>query len=190
MLHPSIAYLREVYEYDPQQHLFTIKVSSDHYEDLFNRLDPTPFRRRDISPDFKAFLEDCSDEIPTRYPVRLKLVLTAERQDPLLEREICDGLHNYFAYILNVNGSKIRQKRLRALKYLLFSLSSIVSAIILRGVLPASLPAGVLLEGLTIAGWVFLWETISVNFIQMDDLQHDQRKYRRLIRAEISFAYS
>ena len=188
-MHHSIAYLRDVYEYDPALERFTIKISSDSYELLFNRLDPTPFRRRDISPDFKAFLDDCSDEIPTRYPVRLNLVLTAEQQDALLEREIRDGLHNYFAYVLNVNGSKIRQKRLRALKYLLISIFSIISAILLRGALPANIPSSVLIEGMTIAGWVFLWETISVNFIQMDDLNHDQRKYRRLISADIFFTY-
>jgi hypothetical protein len=186
---PSIQYLKDVYEFEEANQTFVIKLALDKYSLIWNQLDPSPIRRRDISSDLKDFLEDCSTEIPTRYAVRLRFYFKDEQQDLLLEREIRDGLKNYFSYILNVTSSQVRLRRMRALKYALISFSAITLSVLVAQWLPESVLEQLLFNGLTIAGWVFLWETISVNFIQMDDTKAYLNKYRRLLSAAVEFVY-
>jgi hypothetical protein len=182
-------YLKDVYEYDEHQELFTVKVALDTYQDLFNKLDPSPIRRRDISPDLRAFLEDCSSEIPLKYKTRINLVISHESKDALMEREISTSLKNYFSYVLNVDHNHIRIKKLRAFKYMIFSITAIILAVLLRTWLPDAILSSVAIESVTIASWVFLWETISVNFIQMDELSMNQKKYQRLKSGDIIYSY-
>ena len=106
-----------------------------------------------------------------------------------MEKEITTSLKNYFSYVLNVDYNHIRIKKLRAFKYMVFSISAIILAVLLRTWLPNAILSSVAIESVTIASWVFLWETISVNFIQMDELSMNEKKYQRLKSGDIIYSY-
>ncbi len=183
----SKQYLEEVYLFDAAKKAFTIQVAVNQYDELFNRLDPTPLHQRDLAPDLMAFLKECSEEIPFRYQINLLINVSQENRDSLVERKVLEGFRHYFLYEINVISDQLRHTRRRALKYVLVSFLSITSAALLRGLLEENLIMNYLREGLTIGGWVFLWEAISVSFIQSDPINRLKTHLRRLQQADIRF---
>lgn len=47
----------------------------------------------------------------------------------------------------------------------------------------------ILLEGIFIGGWVFLWEAFSLVFIYNQDVRRNLREMRRFSKAQITFKY-
>jgi len=85
--------------------------------------------------------------------------------------------------------SEIRRQRLDALKYLVVSLLCLSADIASGGLGLNTLPGNLIHEALQIGGWVFMWEAITINFLQTD--QHNQaiRKLKRFIHAEYIFIF-
>jgi hypothetical protein len=185
----NLAHLKEVYLYDEAHKRFTVRVLVRQYEDLFNRLDPTPIYQRDLAPDLLDFLQVCADEIPERYGVDLLIQVAEEDRDPPTEAQALEGLRHYFAYEQNVLRLQENRARQRALRYVLISFLSISAAMLLR-IPPGNLLFNFLREGLTIGGWVFLWEAISVSFIQSSERVRMQHFYHRMQTAQVTFRYS
>ncbi|MBP7227889.1 MAG: hypothetical protein KA988_02150 [Longilinea sp.] len=185
----SLAHLQEVYLYDEERKRFTVRVLVRRYEDLFNRLDPTPLYQRDLAPDLLDFLRVCSDEIPERYGVDLLIQVSEQDRDAPMEAHTLEGLRHYFAYEQRVLQLQERRARGRALRYVLVSFLSISAAMLLR-IPPGNVLFNFLREGLTIGGWVFLWEAISVSFIQSAERIGAQRFCHRMQAAQVTFRYS
>ena len=73
--------LDKLYSYDKKNNAYIIEVSLDKYEDIYNEWDPTPFRRRDIEPEFMDYLLDSSYDIPYKYNLDIKLYLPKSKED-------------------------------------------------------------------------------------------------------------
>ena len=189
MSHADLAHLKEVYLYDEVRKRFTVRVVVRQYADLFNRLDPTPIYQRDLAPDLLDFLRVCADEIPERYGVDVLIQVAGEDRNAPTEVQVLEGLRHYFAYEQNVLRLQARRARGRALRYLLVSFLSLSASMLLRIPLE-NLFFNYLHEGLTIGGWVFLWEALSVSFIQSGERVGLQHFYRRLQTAQVMFRYS
>lgn len=58
-----------MYLIDQVSHAYMIEVALDQYTDIFSEWDPAPFKRRDLDSDLKLYLEECSEEIPFKYPI-------------------------------------------------------------------------------------------------------------------------
>lgn len=184
----SRSYLEEVYPYDAATKTFTIQVAVERYDEIFNHLDPTPLHQRDLAPDLMSFLTLCCSEIPARYNLRLRVNIAAQSFDPQLEQQVISGMKHFFLYEYQVLAEQIQRKQRRALRYVLISFTSLTCTWLLHG-LPANLFSNFLREGLTIGGWVFLWEAISASFIQKSEIDELRSMYHRLQQAEVRFNY-
>jgi hypothetical protein len=185
----NIDHLLNVYAYEPTTRTFTIPVSVARYTELFNIWDPSPTHSRDLSPDLMAYLNVCSGEIPFGYPVNLALTISEDTCEPEREKAIIDGMKHFFQYEIQVISQKIRQYRQRSIKYAVMSFISLMAAILLRSILTENVLLDYIREGFTIGGWVFLWEAISGNFIQIDIPRHSIKGLKRLHQANILFNY-
>ena len=56
----------ETYKIDQVTNLHMIEVAIAQYTDIFNEWDPAPFKRRSLDPDLQSYLEEGSDEIPSK----------------------------------------------------------------------------------------------------------------------------
>jgi hypothetical protein len=181
--------LREIYPYDPQTRTFTILARVSHYDDFFNPLDPSPAPARDLAPDLVEYLNQCSDEIPSKYPVVLSLQVQLSACDTRREQECMASLQTFYRHEIFVSQAEIRRKRGGSLKYLLIAflclaISSMSSQLSLEGFF-----WGLLREAALIGGWLFTWEAVTLNFIEMDKHYQEIKKYKRLIGAKMSFSY-
>jgi hypothetical protein len=84
----------EIYEREQATNAFIIATATERYTDIFNELDPAPFKKRDINQDLRVFLEDWPADIPLKYNVILQFNLLKDAPDP--KKTNPSGLRNSF----------------------------------------------------------------------------------------------
>jgi len=185
----SLDTLCKIYPYDPQTRAFTIPVRLGNYDEFFNPLDPSPAPTRDLTPELVEYLNQCSSEIPTRYGLLIDLQM--QNQSPMAqnEQECIASLRSFYQHNIFVTQAQVRRMRGRALKYLLVSFACLALTLLGEGWSAAGFVGSLLHEALLIGGWVFMWEAVTLNFIEMDEYTQEIRKFQRLISAKIIFGY-
>jgi hypothetical protein len=183
-------YLKNVYNIDPETGAVILVTSVNHYSDLFNRLDPSPIRKRDLSPDLKEFLQETSIEIPLSYDLKIVFKICKDQRDPEREQQIVNAFRIFFAYTLNLRKYEHQRNNRRSFFYILVSLVLIALSIAFRGIVGEEVFATQLLaESFAIGGWVFLWESFSRLFINRDIVIDEIRRYERFIKYRVNFQY-
>jgi hypothetical protein len=180
--------LMEAFRLDPESGSPIIEIVVERYDDLFNRLDRAPFRRRDLSPDFKQYLQDCSVWVPLPHPLAFEIHLGVDRQDEARQSEVVAGIRAYFAWLIYVHRTEARRQRARIASFVGMSFVLLTSALLLGGQVDKErVVQAFLLNGFTVGGWVFLWEALSIAFIRRLDQHVQLARYRRLVDASIRF---
>jgi len=177
----------EIYAIDSSTNSYMIEIELERYEDIFSEWDGSPFKRREIDSDFALYLEGSSDEIPFRYPIELYFKLPAGRRDPQLEENAEKGLKNSFAFKLYLLRKEFKKLNLQMLRYISIGLVFLWVAAAASEPVQNSRFLPTLVEGLSIAGWVFLGEGVSLFYFTKQELRHRYKTYRRLQNAPILF---
>ena len=73
--------LEKIYERDEASNAFIISIVIKNYADIFNELDPAPFRKRDLDQDLRDYLEDSSADIPLKNNIMLRFKVSVETQN-------------------------------------------------------------------------------------------------------------
>jgi hypothetical protein len=183
------AMLAKLYDRDPDTGAYIIPVSVDVYADFFNEWDSAPFRRRDLDEALIRYLRDNSEDIPLREPVVLRIDIPRSVQDPSLEARVVAGLRNYFDFVLFSLDMDIRRSYSQALLHILVFFVFIATSFYVGEVMPEGVLTGILLEGLSVGGWVFLWATIERLVFRNQDIRRQIRIDRRLENAPLRFRY-
>ena len=132
---------------------------------LFNSMDPTPFRNRDLDPEAEAFIESWAQEFPPggRFHITIHLEEPAKESDPnALARE---AIHNFFRYKAELTRHQLNQL-LRHGRVSLVIGFSFVAVCLLAADAAGELATGtfstILRESLTIVGWVAMWRPMQI----------------------------
>ena len=164
-----------------------IETTVERLDDLFNRLDRAPFRRRDLAPDFKQLLRECAHWVPLSHPVIIEIQAPSSVQAAAPEAEVSEGIRHFFAYLVIAQRELAREQRGRLLVFIVAALA-LLALVVWLGPQNAVLPS-LLLNGLTVGGWVFLWEALSVVFIRSAEAKAEMRRNQRWADAEIRFVW-
>ena len=183
-------YLQEIYAFDPGARTFTIPVSIERYDDFSTRLDPSPAPKRDLATEVVEYLNQCSNEIPCRYPISIQLQIRADERDAQREQDCLESLRLFFRHEMFVEKSEIRRRRGDALKYLLVSFLCLSFYVVTERLGLNNFFLNLLTEAVLIGGWLFMWEAVTVNFIEMDKYNQNIKKFKRLIQAKMNFSYA
>lgn len=177
----------DIYLIDPETNLYMIEVGLDQYADVFSEWDPAPFKRREIDPDLSTYLEESSHEIPSRHSIELCFILPAGRYDQRLESETRKGLENGFLFKLYLLRKKIKKTNVQMLRLVVIGLVLLWFAAVSADRVKDLIMLSTVVEGIFIAGWVFLWEAVSLFFFTNLELSQEYRTYRRLKNAPVIF---
>ena len=181
--------LLESFRIDPETGGPVLEIAVDRYDDLFNTLDRAPFRRRDLSPDLKQYLQECSVWVPMPHPMAFDVQLAREGHDPAREQEVVAGIRCYFAYLMYVIRSDARRARFRIAVFVGLSLVLLTAPLLVAQIVDRErVVVALLINGFTVGGWVFLWEALSIAFIRRLDQQTQLARYQRLVDAPIRFS--
>jgi hypothetical protein len=181
--------LERIYERDSATGAFIINVALDIYPDVFNELDSAPWRRRDLDHDLRIYLEESSSDIPLKVDIILRFDVSQETQDAQKEERIKLGLRTYFAFVRNSLQREIRGSYERSGLYVLASFLLLFTSYSLQAQVTGNIVFTTLVDGVSIGGWVFLWEAISTFAFRSRGAREKYLQYKRLSTAPIEFIY-
>jgi hypothetical protein len=165
-----------------------IDVSVGGVEDLYAQFErAVPFIKKDLNDEFADYLADSAREIgKTGFAVRLNLDRLPD--ESLMDR-VRRSMRSYFQYRSETEARTLRKifetsGWLAAGGFLLLGLDLWANRLFAD---TAGVAGSILLEGLTIAAWVALWEALANILVSWGPHRRDIRLFRRLSEAEILF---
>lgn len=175
------------YEKDGQGNII-LDVSARRVEDLYNDFDKSaPYIRRDLDQDFADYLIECARELG-RVPFKIRFTLDNPPDEPRSVR-IQRSLNTYFLYMAANEIRKILKMFRRSMILFIIGLGILFAAVSLNRLLgpERSVTANVFAEGLTIAAWVSLWESLAIFLVEWFPHRRNIVLYRRLAYAELVY---
>jgi hypothetical protein len=133
---------------------------------LFNAMDPSPFRERDLDPKAEAYILDWGRETPAGQPLGLVVHLSRDRAGAEGEGVLRDAVREYFRHRARATRQQLRRLlrvgRISLLIGLAFLAAAIFVGDLLAGLVRKESFGGILKESLVIGGWVALWRPIEI----------------------------
>lgn len=156
---------------------------------LFNSMDPAPFRERDLDPKASDYIVDWATEAPADRALVLVVHLGTPTADAALAG---DAVREYFqgrAAAKRRELSKLfRVGRISLVIGLAFLAVAIIAGEALAGLLSKEGYAWLVKESLIIGGWVALWRPLEIFLYDWWPLRAQARLYDRLGRMQVSVA--
>lgn len=181
--------LEKLYEVDKESGSLIINVKIKTYNDIFNDLDPAPFRKRDLDQDLVAYLDECSLDIPIKRSVITQFVGKLDIKDEDKEERIKKGFRNYYNFLcLNINR-QMKNTYKKSIFYFFTSIFFLVFSYYFPHLEGNFFLSKLIKEGLNIGGWVFLWEAIVLVGFSIRELKIEKKRYERLATSPIRFLY-
>ena len=182
-------YLDQFYTIDEETGDYIVEISIEDYNDIFNNWDSSVYNVRDLDSSLKSFLEACSFDIDLKHNIVLRFVMNSQQKDTESEQKIEKGIRGYFRYYLYFLRKIVNKKRKKAFIYMVVSVILISLTYIFKISMDINVFRNIILQGLSVGGWVFLWEAFSLLFIQHGDTNKKRKEYKRLLESPIEFRY-
>ncbi|MFG1317324.1 hypothetical protein [Xanthobacter autotrophicus] len=166
-----------------------IEIRVERVSQLFNMLDPFPFRERDLDPEAEAYIVAWARELPRGAPMRIVVHLPEAEAAASEARGLPEAMRHYFMdREIAVSGEL---KELFRVGRLSLTIGCAVLAVCLgiagligEGAFSRNL-AGFAAEGLLILGWVALWRPMEIFLYDWWPIARQRNLFRRLAAAEI-----
>lgn len=165
-----------------------IDVAATRAEVLYNDFDKNaPFIRRDLDQDLVEYLIACARELK-RESFILRFTLDQSPDDDKQSR-IRKSVNAYFLYLADCEHQRVLQMFRRSGMLFCIGLAILFLSVSVNQSLGAerSVVANVFAEGLTIAAWVSLWESLAVFLVEWFPLRKNTVLYRLLADVELIF---
>jgi hypothetical protein len=160
----------------------TIELEVRETKQLFNSMDPSPFRERDLDTDAEEFIESWAREFPADAALTLRVHLDQwPAEDPT--SLIGDAVHNYFAYRARQDDIEFRRLMQQGRTSMMIGLVFLACCLLVIKTLAGSSTdtwAGVLRESLTIAGWVAMWRPMQIYLYDWWPVRRRGRIHKKL----------
>jgi hypothetical protein len=170
-----------------------IEVHVVELRQLFNAIDPSPFRERDLDPKAEEFIVGWSREVPADSRLALLVNLDRPAGRPDEAALLREAVHGFFA-----GRAAEGRRRLRRLFHLgrvsLVIGLSVLAVCVGLAQLVVKLTGGsalaeVLHESLLIGGWVAMWRPLEVFLYDWWPIRADIRLFGRLAGMPVTIRY-
>jgi hypothetical protein len=170
-----------------------IEVRIAELRQLFNSIDPSPFRQRDLAPAAEAFIVDWSREAPAGAALSLLVHLDRLVGPPDETELLGDAIHRFFAGEAEASRRRLRRLFHRGRISLVIGLTVLAGCI---GTAQLILPeaggglSGVVHQSLLIGGWVAMWRPLEVFLYDWWPIRADVRLFERLAVMPVRIRYA
>jgi hypothetical protein len=171
-----------------------IEVRVAELRQLFNAIDPSPFRERDLDPRFEEFIVDWAKDYPRDAPLALRVHLerSAGRADEATA--LRDAIHEYFRQEATTSRRRLRELFSRGRTSLVIALAFLTTSIAVGDALASYFGEGrladVLREGFLIGGWVAMWRPLEVFLYDWWPIRGEVRLLDRLAGMPVRIEYA
>lgn len=166
----------------------TIQVRVGELSQLFNSIDPSPFRERDLDPDCEEFIVSWAREFPPNEPLRIEILVERERPPPDVLAQTVPAVRHHFERDASLQQLKLRRLLREGRLSLLIGVVTLVACMSAATLAPLDelgTFGEILRESLVIAGWVVMWNPLEVLLYGLWPVRRERRLLERLANAEI-----
>jgi len=170
-----------------------IEVRVSELLQLFNSIDPAPFRERDLDPAVEEFIVDWSREAPANAPLALLVRIDRPANSAVDAGVVRDAIHEFFAQ--RAIAARRRLRRLfrvgrvsLTIGLVVLTLSIIAAQFVYRRTGGAGL-SGIFHESLLIGGWVAMWRPLEIFLYDWWPIRAEAKLFDRLAAMPVRLSY-
>jgi hypothetical protein len=170
-----------------------IEVRVAELRQLFNAIDPSPFRERDLDPRAEAFMVEWARDVPRDAPLALRVHLERACGRADEATRLGDAIHQFFSQRALASRRELRELLRRGRISLVIAIAFLSAAMVgsdLIGSVAQSHFVQVFREGLLIGGWVAMWRPLEVFLYDWWPVLAEARLSERLSMMPVSIQYA
>lgn len=166
-----------------------IEMHVGELKQLFNSLDPTPFRDRDLDPRAEEFIVGWATELHGDVP--LGLVVHVDRVDatPADAAMLREAIGEFFNQRALVTRRRLRQVLRVGRTSLMIGLAALTASIVLGDLVATTMAdnrfGGIFRESLLIGGWVAMWRPLEVFLYDWWPIRAEASRFDRLSQMSV-----
>ena len=170
-----------------------IEIRVAELRQLFNAIDPSPFRDRDLDPSAEEFIVGWASDLSMDKPWALVVHLDrpAGRDDEAAT--LGDAIHEYFGHRVTASRRKLRELFHRGRVSLVIALVFLAASIAVGDAVADYLGEGrfgdVIREGFLIGGWVAMWRPLEIFLYDWWPMRAEGRLLQRLSTMPVRIEY-
>jgi hypothetical protein len=166
-----------------------IELSVQDAAQLFESLDPYPFREKDLDRDAEEFIVGWARELPRDHALRIVIHMPAAQTESHGAKETADGMKKFFEHRAEVAARDLRELFRVGRMALAIGMSVLVVCVAAAQYAETVLGEGpfalVTRESLIILGWVANWRPLEIFLYEWWPLARRRNLYRRLAAAPV-----
>ncbi len=170
-----------------------IELRIRNVSQLFNTLDPFPFRERDLAPDAQDYLVMRAQEGPSREPIAISINVDSGL-DVTSSSDVVNAVHVWFASKADDESKHMRRHFKDARLALVIGVCvlsiCLFAALRISQSYPETPGIRILQESFVIIGWVVLWRPIEMLLYDWVPMSRRRTLYRRLATAFVSVKHT
>lgn len=170
-----------------------IEVRVAELKQLFNAIDPSPFREKDLDGNAEEFIVNWAREAARERPLCLLVHLdrgAGSAEEPVILR---DAVHEFFRNRTLQSKQRLRQLfrigRISLMIGLAFLALSLGMSDLLATAMEGRRVGELLRESLLIGGWVAMWRPLEIFLYDWWPIRAEARLYERLSTMPVRIAY-
>jgi len=171
-----------------------IEVHVGELKQLFDAIDPSPFRDRDLDPKAEAFIVGWAKDLPRDAALALVVDLDREAGLPDEAAVLRDAIHEFFRHRAETERQRLRELFRVGRKSRVIGLVALAAAIALADFLATLLKGSsigeIVRESLTIGGWVSMWRPLEVFLYDWWPIRNEALLSDRLAAMPIRIRYA
>ena len=166
-----------------------IALQVERVGQLFDTLDPLPFRERDLDRDADEYIVSWARELPRNRPIRLVVHMPALEASGEHAALLGQAVNRYFNYRADATTHDLHELfrigRLSLLIGLAVLAVCVAGGDFLRRAFTTNQLGNFLYEGFIILGWVANWRPIEIFLYDWWPILRRRNLFRRLAAAEV-----
>jgi hypothetical protein len=170
-----------------------IEVHVAELKQLFNAIDPSPFRDKDLDPKAEEFIVSWAQDLHSDSTLALVVYLDRGAGQPAEATFLRDAVHQYFSQRARASRRRLRQLFRVGRTSLAIGITSLALSLV-AGDFAAKLlrnTVGELLrESLLIGGWVAMWRPMEMFLYDWWPIRAEAKLLDRLSEMPVRIAYT
>jgi hypothetical protein len=170
-----------------------IEVHVAELRQLFNAMDPSPFRERDLDPKAEDFIVAWAREAAPKASLALLVYLDRPAGLPDEAPLLREAVHEFFRHRSQDTRGRLRQLFRIGRKSLAIGIACLAASLLTGKVIGKSAVEGLgalLRESLVIGGWVAMWRPMEIFLYDWWPIRADGKLYDRLSVMPVRIAYT
>ncbi len=167
---------------------FLIEVELRSMMQIFNSFDPAPFHEKELDASAEVYIYNSVGEFPLKTPLGLMIHLPSSEIGKDTEETLKNAIKNHFSYKKLLIDLELRRMLQRGRRNLMIAFGFLFLCLLLIQFLSTfegGLLKSTLSEGLTIIGWVALWEPVTVFLYGWWPLIQKKNIYEKIIGMDV-----